>query len=254
MIILPDFADPSFVSHAFFTRQGGVSAGLYGSLNCGPGSRDVPENVIENRARAARKFGMPAHALLTLRQEHTADVVTVTKGWSHEEMPVADGMVTCVPGLMLGILTADCAPVLFAAPAAGVIGAAHAGWKGAIGGVLEATLEAMEALGAARSDIRAAIGPCIAQPSYEVGAEFREAFVRERAENDEFFLPSDRADHFLFDLAGYVSFRLASAGVKNVLAAGVDTFQDNERFFSYRRTTKRGEADYGRHLSALALV
>lgn len=253
MIILPEFQDSAPIRHAFFTRNGGVSKGVYGALNCGPGSRDLPENVSRNRSLAAEKLGVPAGALLTLRQEHTERVVTVRDGWTQQEMPVADAMVTTVPGLMLGILTADCAPVLFVASKQRVIGAAHAGWRGAIGGVLEKTIEAMEYLGAPRSEICAAIGPCIAQPSYEVGGDFHETFLRKRSGNRAFFIPSIRAGHFMFDLSGYVAARLALAGVKTVLQAGCDTYPDEERFFSYRRTTKRAENDCGRQLSALVL-
>lgn len=253
MITLSEFQDSAPIRHAFFTRKGGVSKGVYNGLNCGPGSRDTPENVSRNRLLAAEKLGVSAGALLTLRQEHTARVVTVKDGWTDQDMPVADAMVTDRSGLMLGILTADCAPVLFAAPRQRVIGAAHAGWKGAIGGVLEATLEAMESLGARRSEIRAAIGPCIAQPSYEVGDDFREVFLRKGSDNRVFFVPSDQHGHFMFDLSGYVAARLVAAGVKTVAQAGCDTYPDEERFFSYRRTTKRAENDYGRQLSALVL-
>ena len=254
MLVLSDFADQTTVRHGFLTRQGGVSQGVYASLNCGPGSSDAMQNVIENRGRAAQRAGFPPDALLTLRQEHTADVVIVTETWSMEAMPVADAMVTRTPGLLLGILTADCAPVLFVDPLRRIVGAAHAGWKGAIGGVLEATIRAMEALGAERSDIRAAIGPCIAQSSYEVGAEFCDNFLHDDAENQRFFTASDKTGHFQFDLCAYVDGRLQASGLKQIFNTGCDTFHDEERFFSYRRTTRRKEPDYGRHLSVIALA
>lgn len=240
------------VRHAFFLRRGGVSQGLYESLNAGTGSADDPAAVAENRQRIARHFGRPASALVTMHQTHSADVLTVDA--PPRERPKVDGLVTDRPGLVLGVLTADCAPVLFADRNAGVIGAAHAGWRGAWSGVLEATVEAMLARGARRADIAAAVGPTIAQESYEVGPEFVARFTTAPGEpaNARFFAPAERPGHALFDLPGYVLHRLAAAGV-TACNLGADTYGDERRFYSYRRATHRGEADYGRLLSAIVL-
>jgi polyphenol oxidase len=241
------------VRHGFFTREGGVSEGLYASLNCGPGSSDAPEAVRENRRRVMAMMDLPEEALLTLYQTHSAEVITVREPWDMAGAPKADGMVTDRPGLALGILTADCAPVLLADGKAGIIGAAHAGWKGALGGVLEATVAAMEALGAKRPKIVAAIGPCIGHRNYEVGPEFPAPFLAEDAVNADYFAPAPRAGHFLFDLPGYISRKLARVGVHEVTRVPADTLRDETRFFSYRRATLRGEADYGRQLSVIML-
>jgi polyphenol oxidase len=225
------------VAHGFFGRAGGVSEGIFASLNCGPGSGDAREAVNENRRRATQALS-PGAALLTLYQIHSAEAVAVTEAW--ETGPKADAMATNVPGLALGILTADCAPVLFADREAGVIGAAHAGWKGALAGVTDAAIAKMEQLGAKRTRIAAAIGPCIAQASYEVGPEFAPrfgAFVADRH----------------FDLEGYVAKRLADAGLVRVSRLAADTYAREADFFSYRRTTHRRETDYGRQLSAIVL-
>jgi YfiH family protein len=238
------------ITHGFFGRAGGASEGIYGSLNCGPGSDDAPAHVAENRRRVQQALG--AAALNTLYQIHSPNVVTVTEGWA--QGPQADGMVTATPGIALGILTADCAPVLFADAEARVVGAAHAGWKGALGGVLEATLAAMEQLGARRGRIAAAIGPCISQANYEVGPEFRARFVAEDARNARFFAPSDRTEHHRFDLEGYVSERLNAAGVDKIAALAACTYARDGDFFSFRRTTHRGEKDYGREISAILLT
>lgn len=241
------------VRHAFFTRDGGVSQGIYDSLNCGLGSGDAPEAVRENRARAMQMMDQPAAALLTLYQSHTAEVVVVEEPWTGQG-PVADAMVTTRPGVALGILTADCAPVLFADGRAGVIGAAHAGWKGALAGVLENTIAAMVRLGARPADMVAAIGPCIAQRSYEVGPEFPAPFLAQGDDNEQFFAPrSPRAGHFLFDLAAYAARRLALAGVAQIIRTPCDTVVEASRFYSYRRATLRGEPDYGRQLSAIVI-
>ena len=253
MITLSALNDLTPVRHAFFTREGGVSLGLYSSLNCGFGSGDDPDRVAENRARAMASIAMPAAALVTVRQEHTARAVIVDRVWSYPDSPVADAMATSVPGAVLGILTADCAPVLMADGTAGVIGAAHAGWRGASGGIIEATLTAMESLGADRSRIVAAVGPCIAQRSYEVGPEFPTPLLAEDAANADFFAPSRRDGHFLFDLIGYVSRRIANQGVAAVARTPCDTQAEETRFFSYRRACLRGEKDYGRGLSAIML-
>lgn len=253
MITLSALNEVNHIRHAFFTREGGVSQGIYASLNCGPGSSDAPEAVAENRARAMSMLDLPAQALITVHQSHTADVVEVTAPWADGQRPVADAMVTTCPGLALGILTADCAPVLLADRRAGVIGAAHAGWKGAVGGVLDSTVDKMVALGAKRSSIVAAIGPCIGQRSYEVGLEFPAPFLAEEPRNADFFAPTAKDGRFLFDLPGYVSRRLSRLGVENVTRVPADTCRDESRFFSYRRTTLRGEADYGRQMSVIVL-
>jgi YfiH family protein len=239
--------------HGFFGRQGGVSEGLYASLNCGYGSSDDAGCVRENRARVASRLGAAEDRLITVYQIHSADVVTVEAPWPRGDAPKADAIVTKVKGIALGVLAADCAPVLFADATAGVIGSAHAGWKGALGGVVEATVGAMEALGAERSRIRAAIGPCIGQASYEVGPEFLGRFVDAATLNGAYFHPSARAGHCLFDLPGYVAARLRAAGVADVARLNVCTYEHAEHYFSFRRTTHRGEADYGRNLSAIML-
>jgi YfiH family protein len=253
MIRAKTLADLSGVQHRFFTRQGGVSAGLYSSLNCGYGSGDQPENVRENRRRAAQSFERGADDLLTLYQIHSTDVITVgSERWTSPGAPKADGLVTDRPGVVLGVLAADCAPVLLADPEARVVGAAHAGWKGALAGVVEATIGAMEKLGARRERLRAAIGPCIGRASYEVGPEFPAPFLRRDEADGAFFRSAPRAGHFLFDLAGYLARRIARAGVA-VEATGHDTLAGEADFFSYRRNTLKGVRDYGRGLSAIAL-
>jgi len=241
------------ISAAFFTREGGVSEGFYAALNCGYGSGDDPEAVRENRRRAMERFELSPDALVTLYQVHSPTVVEVEQPWRPGGAPKADGMVTAKRGLALGILTADCAPVLFADAEAGVIGAAHAGWRGAFTGVLEETVAAMTRLGASPGKIRAAIGPCIAQSSYEVGPEFHERFVSADSDNAAFFRASSRPSHHLFDLGGYVTRRLESLGLAEILTTGEDTAADAARYFSYRRATLAGEKDYGRLLSAIAL-
>ncbi|HMM14554.1 MAG TPA: peptidoglycan editing factor PgeF [Parvibaculum sp.] len=241
------------VRHGFFTREGGVSTGIYATLNCGYGSNDDPGAVRENRARVARALGSEPESLLTVYQVHSASVIRVTSLWEHGSAPQADAMVTDEPLIALGILTADCAPVLFADEKARVIGAAHAGWKGALTGVLEATVEAMSVLGAHRSRIVAAIGPCISRDAYEVGPEFRERFIEAARANERWFIPSSREGHFMFDLPAFVAARLEEAGVGAVATLGLCTYADEKRFFSYRRTTHRGESDYGRQISAIAL-
>lgn len=239
------------VQHGFLGRRGGVSRGLHSELNVGLGSDDERAAVIENRARAAAAV-MPSAALATLYQIHSADVVTVTEAFADEARPRGDAMVTDQPGLLLGILTADCVPVLFSDPRAGVIGAAHAGWKGAIGGVTDATLDAMEALGARRDQVVAAIGPCIARKSYEVSDEFLVRFVSDDPENERFFAGGKPGHHY-FDIAGYVTDRLARAGVTQIETLGLDTVSDPARFFSYRRATLNAELDYGRQISLIGL-
>ncbi|SBW03811.1 conserved hypothetical protein [uncultured Alphaproteobacteria bacterium] len=253
MITVSALNDVARVRHAFFTRNGGVSTGLYASLNCGYGSGDAPENVTRNRALAMETMEQPASALVTVSQQHTAEVVTVRTAWEPAAGPVADAMVTDVPGIALGILTADCVPVLFADAEKPIIGAAHAGWKGALGGVLEATVRAMIALGAEPARITAAVGPSISQRSYEVGPEFPRPFADEDAENEQFFAPSRRDGHFMFDLPAYVARKLARQGITEVIRTPCDTCRESDRFFSYRRAVQSGEPDYGRCLSAIVL-
>jgi len=241
------------IRHAFFTRAGGVSHGLYASLNGGPGSHDAPANVAENRARMAAALGVARDALITAYQIHSPDVVTAERPWPPHERPRVDAIVTRTSGLAIGVTTADCGPVLFADAQASVVGAAHAGWRGAFTGVLEATIAAMERLGADRPRIVAALGPMIRQANYEVGPEFVVRFEAATAENARFFRPSARADHALFDLPGYIAARLLAAGITAVEDLGVCTYADETRFFSFRRTTHRQEPDYGRHINAIAL-
>lgn len=238
--------------HAFFTREGGVSSGIYEGLNGGLGSHDDAAHVAENRRRMAGQMGVAAAQFVTVHQVHSPDVVEATGPWPTETRPRADAIVTRIEGLAIGVTTADCGPILFADPAARVIGAAHAGWKGALTGVLESTIEAMEKLGADRGSIVTAIGPLIRQPSYEVGGEFVERFLDADAANATFFIPSVRAGHSMFDLAAFVRMRLEKAGVLMIDDIGVDTYAD-ERFYSYRRSVHRKEPDYGRHVHAIAL-
>jgi hypothetical protein len=242
------------IVHGFFTREGGVSEGLFSSLNVGFGSGDDERRVAENRARAADALGLAANRLTTAYQVHSARVEVIDAPVRPADAPRADGFVTAAPGVLIGILTADCAPVLFADAHARVIGAAHTGWRGALGGVLEATVRAMEGLGAARNDIRAAIGPCIGAASYEVGPEFPTPFLDDDPGTRRFFGPAVRAGHFMFDLEGYVAHRLEAMGLTNVGRAGRDTCNEGSAFFSYRRAILKSEPDYGRGLSAIALT
>ncbi|HWK87665.1 MAG TPA: peptidoglycan editing factor PgeF [Xanthobacteraceae bacterium] len=242
----------SGIRHAFFTRQGGISTGIYTSLNGGLGSHDDPANVTENRRRMAQALG--AEALVSCYQIHSADVVIAEKPWTREEAPRADAIVCKTPKLAIGVSIADCGPVLFADHEARVIGCAHSGWKGAFTGVLEATLDKMETLGAKRERVVAAIGPLIRQDSYEVGPEFVARFHEADHKNIRFFAPSDREHHSLFDLPGYIAMRLKKAGVGEIDDLCLDTYSDEERFFSYRRTTHKGEPDYGRLVAAIALL
>jgi hypothetical protein len=242
------------VRHGFFTRQGGVSDGVFASLNCGLGSGDDPRAVAENRARAMATFDLAGDALATAFQVHSAEARAITAPFAAGARPEIDGMATRVRGLALGVLAADCTPVLFADPSARVIGAAHAGWRGALSGVVEATVEAMMALGAKRHAIRASIGPTIAQASYEVGPEFPAPFLVRDADARDFFSPSTRPGHFLFDLPGYVARRLSALGVAGIDVVEHDTYAEPNLFFSYRRNTHEGERDYGRALSAIVLA
>lgn len=237
--------------HGFFTREGGVSAGIYEGLNVGLGSDDASENVAENRNRVAAWFAQPIANLVTVYQVHSADAVHVTEPFPGDR-PQADAMVTATPGIMLGVLTADCGPVLFSDPEHGVIGAAHAGWKGALTGVLENTIEAMITLGAKRGSITAVLGPSISAASYEVGPEFVTRFLDQNEEYSRYFSPSPKAGHAMFNLPALTVKRLADAGVK-ASSTGHCTYRDEQRFYSYRRTTHRGELDYGRQISAIML-
>ena len=241
------------IRHAFFTRQGGVSCGSFESLNCGFGSGDAPGTVARNRSIAMGRLGFSPDHLVTCYQIHSNTVITVDEPWRHDAAPRADGLVTAISGIALGILTADCAPILFEDAAAEVIGAAHGGWRGALGGIVEATLDRMEALGAKRPRIRAGIGPCIGPDSYEVGPEFRERFLADDRGSAACFARARREQHFLFDLPGYVENRLERAGIINIERAVHDTVGEEARFFSYRRACLRGEPVYGRLLSAIGL-
>lgn len=251
MIELLRAASLSGVPHGFAGRRGGVSTGVHAGLNVGLGSQDQRDAVLRNRA-LARDALLPGATLVTLHQVHSPDVVTVAEPIPDAERPTADAMVTDRPGLILGILTADCVPVLLADAQAGVVGAAHAGWKGAISGVTDRTLAAMEALGAQPGRICAAIGPCIGRASYEVTTDFARRFEEEEAANMQFF-SAGRPGHLQFDIAAYVAARLAGAGVMRVEMLDQDTYAQPDRFYSYRRSCHRGEADYGRQISMIAV-
>lgn len=254
-ITAPALAALAGIGHGFFTRRGGVSEGIYNALNCGPGSGDDRTKVMENRARVARTLGAAAGWLISPWQVHSATVVTATEPWPADspDRPKADGIVTAVPGLAIGVLTADCAPVLFADARAGVVGAAHAGWRGALAGVLEATIAAMEQLGAHRGDITAALGPCIGPANYEVGPEFEAEFLRAAPGSERYFRRVADTGRPRFDLPGFVLSRLRQAGIGTLDERALCTYEDESRFFSYRRTTHRGEADYGRQISAILI-
>jgi YfiH family protein len=237
------------VTHGFLGRAGGVSEGIYSGLNIGLGSDDDRDAIMENRRRATEGV-LPGSELVTVHQIHSADVVTVTGPL--DPRPQADAMVTDRPNLLLGILTADCVPVLFHDSRAGIIGAAHAGWKGALAGVTDNVLTAMEALGADRDHIACAIGPCIAQPSYEVDAGFRTGFLQADADNDRFFAPG-KPGHFQFDIESYVAARLQAAGITRIDKLELDTYAHEDRYYSYRRSCHRGEAGYGRQISLIGM-
>lgn len=244
--------DRAGIKHGFFTRQGGVSTGLYGSLNVGVGSKDDPAAVAENRARVAAHFGGTADDLASCYQIHSAVARVAEAGWKGER-PEGDAAVTKVSGVICGVLTADCAPVLLADAEAGVVGAAHAGWKGALGGVVHSTVTAMEALGARPDRMVAVVGPCIALESYEVGADFQERFEHHDPGSARFFAPGEAADKRLFDLPRFVLWRLEQAGVADAAWTGHDTRVDGARFFSNRRAYLDGEPDFGRMMSAISL-
>jgi len=238
------------VPHAFLGRRGGVSTGILAGLNVGTGSRDQPVAIAENRRRAIDAV-LPKAELATVYQVHSAVAVTVNSPWPDDERPKADAMATDRPGILLGILTADCAPVLLADSEAAVVGAAHAGWRGAVAGVTDSAIEAMESLGARRERIVAAVGPCIAQPSYEVDDAFESHLLNQDAANERFFIAAGGRPHF--DLPSYVRHRLLAAGIGEVETILLDTYSDPDRFFSYRRSTHRSEPDYGRQFSLIGL-
>jgi purine-nucleoside/S-methyl-5'-thioadenosine phosphorylase / adenosine deaminase len=242
------------VRHGFFTRQGGVSGGLYASLNCGPGSRDDAANVTENRARVAEILSVQSSRLLSVFQKHSATAVIADAPWEAGEAPEADAIVTATPGLAVGILTADCAPVLFCDGEARVVGAAHAGWRGALSGIIEATVGAMLELGARPERIAAVIGPAISQKAYEVGAEYVERFLAEEPQSSAFFITDEGSGEPHFDLPGYVGERLSRAGIGAIADLGLCTYCEETRLFSYRRSQHRGEDDYGRQISAILLT
>jgi len=241
------------IRHAFFTRAGGVSSGVYAGLNGGVGSKDDPAHVTENRTRMAKALGVAPDRFLSVYQIHSPNVAVAEGPWAMADRPKADAIVTRVPGLAVGIGTADCGPVLLADAEARVIGAAHAGWRGALTGVVEATIAAMESLGASRARMVAATGPMIRQPNYEVGQDLIDRFLEADRDNARFFAPAARTGHAMFDLAGYVVERLRRADVAQVEDLGHCTYADPEQFYSYRRSTHRSEPDYGRHINAIAL-
>lgn len=238
--------------HGFFTREGGVSTGPYASLNCSTRAGDLPENLAENRRRVAHTLGVPATGLVGVTQVHGPRVITVTQPWPAGAGQEADAMVTTNPNIALGTITADCAPVLFTTPNGHIVGAAHAGWRGALAGVLEATVQAMQALGANPAEIRAVVGPCIAQESYETGEDMHHTITSAYPQAARFFAPGTRPGHFQFDLAGWCVFRLERAGVGHAAALGVDTLSDEKRFFSHRRRTLAGGGPLGHQISAIA--
>ena len=246
--VMPD------IRHGFFTRRGGVSSEIYSSLNCGAGSSDRPENIAENRRRAAHQIGGDAEKLITINQVHGANVVTVNDlSEIIENQQTGDALVTDLPGVALGILTADCAPVLFADLGSRVIGAAHAGWKGAVAGIIENTVSAMESLGARRGNISACVGPCIAQESYQVGPNFYGPLIAADPDADAYFLPDVEPGKHRFDLRGFVLSRITRSGVGAHDAIDLDTYVRDDLFFSYRRTCHRAEDDFGRGLSAIMI-
>ena len=254
MLQAPSLSRLERVRHGFFTRAGGVSQGIYASLNGGVGSSDAPDKVAENRARMAAALGVTPESLITPYQIHSPDVAVAFEPWTPDHRPRADAVVTRTPRLAIGVSTADCGPLLFADAEAGVIGAAHAGWRGALTGVIEATVAAMERLGADRARIAAALGPTISQANYEVGPEFVARFTAADADNTRFFAASPHAGHAMFDLTGYIATCVQRAGIVKFEDLGLCTYADPERFYSFRRSTHRREPDYGRHINAIALA
>lgn len=253
MIEAPDLKSVKSVRHGFFTRQGGQSSGLFTSLNCGFGSGDDKPTVARNRALAGERLGVAGGNLLTVWQWHSPDVIVAAEPWDVLKSPKGDAIVTTKPGLAIAVLSADCAPILFADAQAGVIGAAHAGWKGALAGVSDATIAVMEENGARRDRITAVIGPTISQKAYEVGPDFASQFIAEAPDNADFFTPSTRPHHQMFDLPAYLKRRMMRQGLGQVTDLGLCTYSDEDRFYSFRRTTHRNEKDYGRQISAIVL-
>ena len=253
-MIQSDALNARHIRHGFFTREGGHSSGIYASLNCGMGSGDDKDKVADNRARMAAALGVAPDRFITAYQIHSPQVVTAEQAWTPDARPRADAIVTRVPGLAIGVSTADCGPVLFADPEARVIGAAHAGWKGALAGVTGRTLDAMEKLGAKRQRVVAVVGPAIGPEAYEVGPEFPARYLDDDPANGRFFRPSATEYHALFDLGGYLAARLAREGAGTVINLSFCTFSDEQRFFSYRRATHRQDPSYGRQISAIALT
>jgi YfiH family protein len=247
-------ASPAGIRHGFFDRRGGVSEGIYASLNCGLGSKDVREHVVENRRRVGAHLGSSRGAVVTVYQVHSATALVIDQPFPAGAVPQADALVTRTRGLVIGALAADCTPVLFADPEAGIVAAAHAGWRGALGGVLEATVAAMQSIGASRQHIRAAIGPCIGPAAYEVGPAFAADFTAADPDNARFFHCPTPGAREHFDLPGFVNARLERLGLGAVEQATACTYADPDRFFSYRRTTHRKEADYGRQISAIVVT
>ncbi len=250
--VLSDTLDHPDIYHGFHTRIGGVSTGLYSGLNVGLGSDDDRSNVLENRQRVSRHAGVEPDNLMTVYQIDSPDIVTITEAVPQDKRAEADGLVTALPGFALGVLTADCGPVLFADLENSVVGACHSGWKGATGGVLENTIEAMEKIGANRTSIRAVLGPTISGKNYEVGPEFVDNLHSLDPKNETFLKPSEQPGHAMFDLPGYIVDRLNNAGV-TAAWTGDCTYADEERFFSYRRKTHRNEPDYGRQISVISI-
>ncbi len=250
----PALAAIDRMAHGFFTRRGGVSEGIYASLNCGPGSRDDRAAVTENRRRVAGHLGVEATHLVTCHQHHSTDAIVVSEPWTFDSMPKADALVTGTPGLAVAALAADCAPVLFADPDARVVAAAHAGWKGALGGILESTVAAMERIGARRGSIRAVLGPCIGPEAYEVGPEFEQTFIDKSLDNSAYFRRIEGGPRPYFDLPAYVLSRLERMGLGHVESQSRCTYHHEPDLFSYRRTTHRLEVDYGRQISAIVLL
>lgn len=254
VISAPLLASLPGIRHGFFTRQGGASEGLYASLNCGLGSNDIRDRVIDNRDRVARHLGAAPGSVATVYQVHSATALSIDRPFEVGKVPKADALVTATPGVVVAALAADCTPVLFADPKAGVVAAAHAGWRGAVAGIIEATVAEMEQLGAVRRDIVAAIGPCIHQENYEVGPELEAQFVAADPANVRFFaLPAGKAKAH-FDLPGFVAYRLAAAGIASFSASPHCTYARPDLFYSYRRTTHRSETDYGRQISAIVVA
>jgi len=241
------------VRHGYFTRQGGVSTGLYAELNCAYGTGDDAQRVAANRAHVATALGIAAEGLVSPYQHHSADVIVVEEPWVRADAPRADGLVTATRGIGVAVTTADCSPVLFADGDGEMVAAAHAGWRGALAGVTDQVIETMVGLGAARDRIRAAIGPTISGDNYEVGPEFCAAFLDDDGANSDLFQPSTRDDHFMFDLPAYLERRLAASGIGAVERTGQCTYADEARFFSFRRTTHKSEETYGCQLSAITL-